>query len=275
MLESFGPFVDIVAKLQNVPTFDDLNQAKLDIPEFSQEDLREVAVGAKAALGGIAGAAVGTAGGIAAAGATTTIIGALGIASTGTAIASLNGVTATNAILAWLGGGSLAAGGGGMAVGSAVLGMATAGVAVLVAGAVIDFVGHKLDESAEELSRQVDEEEKEINEACDLLSDIRFTATKYSNSIKVVKGNYEDLLRQVSTIVNDGGKTDWKLFTDKEKLLFQNTVLLVGLLYKMCGVNLVIDDDGDGSADRVNRDGVNSAIDQSEDINRKIGEHDL
>ena len=55
-LESFGPFVDIVTKLQNVPTFDDLNQAKLDIPEFSQEDLREVAVGAKAALGGIAGA---------------------------------------------------------------------------------------------------------------------------------------------------------------------------------------------------------------------------
>ena len=85
-----------------------------------------------------------------------------------------------------------------------------------------------------------------------------------------------------------GGKTDWKLFTDKEKLLFQNTVLLVGLLYKMGGVNLVIDDDGDGSADRVNRDGINSAIDhrvnrdginsaidQSEDINRKIGEHDL
>lgn len=92
--------MDIVAKLQNVPTFDDLNQAKLDIPEFSQGDLRKVAVEAKAALGGIAGAAVGTAGGIAAAGATTTIIGALGTASTGTAIASLNGVAAANAILA-------------------------------------------------------------------------------------------------------------------------------------------------------------------------------
>lgn len=162
-----------------------------------------------------------------------------------------------------------------MAVGSAALRMATAGVAVLVAGAIIDFVGHKLDESAEELSRQVDEEEKEINEACDLLSDIRFTATKYSNSIKVVKGSYEVLLRQVSTIVNDEGKTDWKLFTGKDKLLFQNMVLLVGLLYKMCGVNLVINDDGDGSAVRVNHDGVNSAIDQSEDINKKIGEHDL
>ena len=43
----------------------------------------------------------------------------------------------------------------------------------------------------------------------------------------------------------------------------------------MCGVTLVIDDDGDESADRVNRDGVNSAIDQSEDINRKIGEYNL
>lgn len=265
VLEGFNPFVDLVAKLQNAPTFDELNQSKFDIPEFSQEDLREVAVGAKAALGGIAGAAVGTVGGIAAAGATTTIIGALGTASTGTAIASLNGVAATNAILAWLGGGSLAVGGGGMAVGSAVLGTATAGVAVLVAGVIIDFVGHKLDESAEELSKQVDEEEKEINEACDLLSDIRSTANKYINSIQTVKGKYDDLLGQVSSIVNVEGKTDWDLFTDEEKLLFQNTVLLVGLLYKMCGVNLVIDDDGDGSADRVNHQGIDEAVAQAEE----------
>lgn len=271
VLESFNPFVDLVAKLQNAPTFDELSQAKLDIPEFSQEDLREVAVGAKAALGGIAGAAVGTAGGIAAAGATTTIIGALGTASTGTAIASLNGVAATNAILAWLGGGSLAAGGGGMAVGSAVLGTATAGVAALVAGAIIDFVGHKLNESVEELSRQVEEEEKEINSACELLSDIRSTANKYASSMKTVKKRYDDLLGQVSETVNDEGKSDWNLFSDEEKLMFQSTVLLVGLLYKMCGVNLVIDDDGDGSADRVNHDGINSVIDQSVDTARKIG----
>ena len=76
---------------------------------------------------------------------------------------------------------------------------------------------------------------------------------------------------QVSETVNDEGKSDWNLFSDEEKLMFQSTVLLVGLLYKMCGVNLVIDDDGDGSADRVNHDGINSVIDQSVDTARKIG----
>ena len=158
-----------------------------------------------------------------------------------------------------------------MAVGSAVLGTATAGVAALVAGVIIDFVGHKLNESAEEFSRQVEEEEKEINSACELLSDIRSTANKYASSMKTVKKRYDDLLEQVSETINDEGKSDRNLFSDEEKLMLQNTVLLIGLLYKMCGVNLVIDDDGAGSADRVNHDGINSVIDQSVDTARKIG----
>lgn len=275
VLESFGAFVDIVSKLQNAPTFDELNQAKLDIPSFNQQELREVAIGAKAAIGGIAGAAVGTAGGIAAAGATTTIIGALGTASTGTAIVSLNGVAATNAILAWLGGGSLAVGGGGMAVGSAVLGTATAGVSVLVAGVIVNFVGQKIEGDAEELCRQVDEEEAEINRACDLLSEIRSSAIQYRNSIERVFDLYKLNLTNISEIVDGNGKTDWNSFSDDERLIFQNTVLLVGLLYKMCGVNLVIDDDGDGSADRVNHAGIDSAMDQAERVMGEAGERTM
>lgn len=273
VLESFEGFVDIVSCLQNAPTFDELNQAKLDIPDFDQQELREVAIGAKAAIGGVAGAAVGTAGGIAAAGATTTIIGALGTASTGTAIVSLNGVAATNAILAWLGGGSLAVGGGGMAVGSAVLGTATAGVSVLVAGVIVNFVGQKIEGDADELCRQVDEEEAEINRACDLLSEIRSSANKYRSSITRVYEMYKHCLSDVTVIVEEGNKTDWNSFTDGEKLVFQNTVLLVGLLYKMCGVNLVIDDDGDGSADRVNHDGIDSAMDQAGDVIEELEKH--
>ena len=70
----------------------------------------------------------------------------------------------------------------------------------------------------------------------------------------------------MTAIVEEDNKTDWNSFTDGEKLVFQNTVLLVGLLYKMCGVNLVIDDDGDGSADRVNRDGIDSAMGQADGV---------
>lgn len=266
VLESFDRFVDIVSKLQNAPTFDELNQSELDIPAFNQQQLREVAIGAKAAIGGVAGAAIGTAGGIAAAGATTTIIGAFGTASTGTAIVSLNGVAATNAILAWLGGGSLAVGGGGMAVGSAVLGTATAGVSVLVAGVIVSFVGQKLDGDANELVRQVDEEEKEIDRACELLDEIHSSANTYREALSKVFDVYLEHLAQVSSVVEEQARTDWDEFSDTEKLGFQNTVLLVGVLYKMCSINLLIDDDGDGSADRVNRQDMDGALDLASEV---------
>ena len=74
--------------------------------------LKKVSIGAGVLLGGLGGAAVGTAGGFAAAGATTSAVMALGTASTGTAIASLSGAAATNATLAALGGGAIAAGAG-------------------------------------------------------------------------------------------------------------------------------------------------------------------
>ena len=51
----------------------------------------------------------------------------------------------------------------------------------------------------------------------------------------------------METIVNYEGKTDWRDFSEKDKITTQNLVLLVGLLYKMCQVQLVLkDDDGDG-----------------------------
>lgn len=80
-------------------------------------------------------------------------------------------------------------------------------------------------------------------------------------------------MSDVTAIVEGDNKTDWNSFTDGEKLVFQNTVLLVGLLYKMCGVNLVIDDDGDGSADRVNHDGIDSAMDQAGDVIEELEKH--
>jgi len=70
--------------------------------------------------GAMAGAAVGGAATVMAAGpaAAMAIATTFGTASTGTAISALSGAAATNAALAWLGGGALAAGGGGMAAGA-------------------------------------------------------------------------------------------------------------------------------------------------------------
>lgn len=258
ILEGFDEFMDVVSELQNAPAFSDIDMIGFDLPPFDVEELRNVSICAKATLGGLAGAAAGTAGGIAAAGATTTLIGALGTASTGTAIASLNGVAATNAILAWLGGGSLAAGGGGMALGTAVLGTATAGAAVLVAGVIVNFVGCKLFDDADELANQVDEEEREVSRVCELLKRLKDASTTYRTSLEKVEDVYQSNLSASKRIVFEEGKKDWSRFTEREKLVLQNTVLLVGLLFKMCSISVVRDDDGDGSIDNANTDELDS-----------------
>lgn len=110
ILKSFDEFSDTIERIQNRPQFKEYTKDGVKLPAYGKETLKKVSVGAGVLLGGLGGAAVGAAGGFAAAGATTSAIMALGTASTGTAIASLSGVTATNATLAALGGGALAAG---------------------------------------------------------------------------------------------------------------------------------------------------------------------
>ena len=115
ILKSFETFSDVFEKIQNKPEFKQYQKNGVNIPKYDGEELKKVSIGAGVLLGGIGGAALGTAGGFAAAGATTAAVMALGTASTRTAIASLSGAAATNATLASIGGGAIAAGGGGNA----------------------------------------------------------------------------------------------------------------------------------------------------------------
>lgn len=256
VLESFGEFSEIVSKIQNAPEFATFNVPDTGLPSFNAEGLKEVSVVAKATLGGIAGAAAGTAGGFAAAGAATTIVATLGTASTGTAISTLSGVAAYNATLAALGGGAIAAGGGGMAAGAAVLSGTAAGAGLLVGGVIVNIVGRDLAKNAEELENQVAEEKESVDRACTLLDDISESAKRYQEVINTTRHEYAKHVGKISFIVKDLGKTDWNDFSEEERTTFENTVLLVGLLFKLCRTNLVIDDNGDGVTDRVNHEGI-------------------
>lgn len=139
ILSSFEQFSDLIEKIQGRPEFKKYDKDGIDLPKYEAEELKKISVGAGVLLGGVSGAAAGTAGGFAAAGATTSAVMALGTASTGTAISSLSGAAATNAALAALGGGAIgsSASAGGMALGSAVLGGATLGVGLLVGGIIL------------------------------------------------------------------------------------------------------------------------------------------
>lgn len=265
-IQGFEGFSDVIELIQNRPQFAELELNDFDLPDFDSDEFKKLFIGAKALLGGLSSAAAGVAGGVAASGATTAIVAAVGTASTGTAISTLSGAAATNAILAALGGGSLAAGGGGMALGTVVLSSAAGGAALLVGGIVVNVMGHKIAKDAEEFEKQIAQEKTNVDEACVLLEEIAAIADAYCRALAIVKQLYDEKLQQLKAIVVGQHKTDWSRFDEEERVLVQNVVLLVGMLYSMCKVNLVIDDDGDGITDRVNTSEVQAQLQKSSEL---------
>lgn len=265
ILNSFKDFSDTIEKINNRPQFKHIDVNGVELPEYDPEELEKVSVGAGVLLGGLGGAALGTAGGFAAAGATTAAVMALGTASTGTAIASLSGIAATNATLAALGGGAIAAGGGGIALGTTILGAATAGVGLLVGGMIFNITGSSLSSKADTAYSEMLSAEKEIDKLCDYLRDLQNTANRYERALNKVNDIYKTKLYALKALISSG-KTDWYQFTESEQLLTENTVLLVGLLYNMCKVKLVQQAEGDNKLNKINHADIDKSIGDSEII---------
>lgn len=266
ILHSFSEFSNVFEQIKNRPTFEAYSKNGVTLPKYDGEKIKEVSVGAGVLLGGLGGAGLGVAGGFAAAGATTTAVMALGTASTGTAISSLSGIAATNAIYALLGGGTLAAGGGGIAAGTAALSAATLGVGLLIGGVIFNFTGSKLSDKADEAWTQVKKAEKEINAICNYLADLRSTSNRYYETLSKVNEIYQRHLNGLKSIVSLLRHTDWNTFTLEEKDLTENTVLLVGLLYNMCKVELVIKSESENDINTINKAAVESSINNANTI---------
>lgn len=271
ILKSFEKFSSIFERIQNKPEFKAYRKGEVEIPPYSPEDLKAVYVGAGVLLGGLGGAALGTAGGFAAAGATTAAVMAFGTASTGTAIASLSGAAATNATLAALGGGALAVGGGGIALGTTILGATTLGMGILVGGIIFNLTGSKLSDKADEAMEQMEKAKKEIDAICAYLADLYQTEDKFEKALSAVDHVYQRHLEQLGNLVILNGKTDWKTYTDAEKTLTENTALLVGILFKMCKVQLVLASGDAASLNKVNHDEVDKSIHDANEFLNSTG----
>lgn len=213
----------------------------VSIPKFEGEEIKKASVGASVLVGGLSGAALGTAGGFAASGATTAAVMALGTASTGTAISALSGAAATNATLAALGGGSLAAGGGGIALGTTILGAATLGVGLLVGGVIFSCTGSKLSSKADEAWEQMISNERKINDICNYLYDLQRTAERYNATLLRMRSLYLKQLTKMRNIIESYSekRVNWHNLSMEEQLIIENMVLIVGVLYNMCKVKLV------------------------------------
>lgn len=274
IISTFEKFSDFFEKIHNRPSFAEINKGDAKISKFTPKDIKDAGVGASVLLGGLGGAGLGTAGGFAAAGGTTAAVMALGTASTGTAIASLSGAAATNATLAALGGGALAAGGGGVALGTAVLGGATLGVGLLIGGIIFNLAGSSVSDKADRAWNQMRENEEKINLICEYLGKLKTVANDFYTALSEVDDVYEGYLNRFVTVVDYRAsiskKVDWNDFNQEEKLITENTMLLVGLLYEMCKVQVVEKSDDENELNEINEADVKKQIKNAEKVLQEI-----
>lgn len=282
IVETFKRFSAAFEKIKNAPNFNKIVKDDVTLSSFTPQEIKKAAVGASVLLGGLGGAALGTAGGFAAAGGTTAAVMALGTASTGTAISALSGAAATNATLAALGGGSLAAGGGGMALGTAVLGGATLGVGLLIGGIIFSVAGSSVLEKADQAWNQMIENEKKINSICDYLKRLENIAKSFHSALSKVNDVYMKHLVGLESIIEEqetrkffltrlfSKKVNYNKFSTEQKKILENTVLLVSLLYEMCKVKLVEKNEDENELNKINENAVNYQIENSKNILSKI-----
>lgn len=265
IVASFKTFSDIIEQIQGRPDFN-IQLGGMDLPQYQFDELRKLSNGVVEILGGIT--ATGVAGSLAASG--VTAAAASGVASTGTAISSLSGAAATNATLAAIGGGSLASGGGGMALGSAILGGATLGAGLLVGGAIMNLTGSKLSDQADEAYRQASRTEEQVDKIVSYLKELTDVAESFELSLMEVEAQYKKRLARLDEIVNYYGKKNWSDFTGDEKELTKSTVLLVGMLNKMCKTKLVVENHAEDGINIVNKYEVRSVVSKADQVLGKV-----
>lgn len=239
ILSTFDRFSDYIEKIQGRPLF---RKIKIECPDFEELDVKELkkaSIGANVLLSGLGGAAAGTAGGFAAAGAVTSAVFALGTTSTGIAISELSGVAATNATLAAIGGGSLAAGGGGMALGSTVLGGMAAGIGIMFGGLVFEITGENLNKYADKAMAEAKNTEQNVSKIVEYYNKLIVTTDAFGRVMAKIANRYIYSFQNMINIIDSKDNYDWSNFSEKEKLVIENTILYVGLLYNICKVQLV------------------------------------
>ncbi|MCM1165918.1 MAG: hypothetical protein NC299_08435 [Lachnospiraceae bacterium] len=264
IIASFQRFLDAFEKVKNRPEIEEIDTKAANIPKISLSELKDASIGASALASSLASAAVGTAGGFAAYGGILSAALTFGTATTGTAISTLSGAAATNAAMAFLGGGALTAAGGlGVAGGTALLADAATGVGLLVGGFALGLAGGAMSSKADEAYSQACDAEEKADKACGYLHELQDYTNKYIISLNKVNTPYLSLLERFEEIVNT--KRDYNYFTASEKMLTENLVLLIGLLYSMCKVQLVLKSDNENDMNTVNKNGVDSAIQNADD----------
>ncbi len=147
-----------------------------------------------------------------------------------------------------------------MALGSTILGAATLGVGLLVGGVIFNATGSSLSNKADEAYAQMLRAEEEIERICSYMKNLSMVAGKYVKTLSQVNEIYKTHLQRLKYMVEVDHKTNWNDYTENERISTENTVLLVGLLYNMCKVELVLQARDEKEINTINYTEVDQSI---------------
>lgn len=243
IISTFERFSTAFEKIKNLPSFNEIKKDNVTLSVFTPQEVKDAAVGASVLLAGLGGAALGTAGGFAAAGGTTAAV---------------------------------------MALGTAVLGGATLGVGLLIGGIIFSVAGSNVSDKADKAWDKMMENEKKINSICDYLDKLENIAKSFHSALSKVNDVYMNHLVKLEAIIEEqkkrkffltrlfSKKVNYNKFSDEQKQITKNTILLVGLLYEMCKVQLVEKTENSSELNKINEETVINQIEQSEEALLKI-----
>jgi len=233
--KNFSVFIKAFERIHNKPEF--TREESVDFPEFDFNEIKNVSIVAADFLGATVGAIGGSALAAAATSGTTAAVMALGTASTGTKIAELSGAAATKAALG-----------------------------ALVEGIAMAYAGSVAQKHADKAKDEMQKNELIINDAISMQLQISKSATDMKRaSVELCNKIYKPLVLRMKALVDS--KCDWNTFSDDEKMLVENTVLIVQILHYLNNTPLykVTKLKSDGEIEEVvsNSDEVKSALNKA------------
>lgn len=232
----FNEFYETIKKIKNCNIIEgDAKEESIVLTKEELDNLKAISFEATELLNASVGSlGAGALTGIAVYGGTM----AIGTASTGAAIAGLSGVAATNATLAALGGGSIAAGGLGMAGGTAVLSGLVAAPALAIGGIFLAFKGNSSVEKALEIESEADDAVEKLGTSIVFVKDLKDTVDNVYKELFLLNKNFQEYLANLKEIVVS--KQDFSLFTQEERQVAQNLVLVVKILKNITTTDLLV-----------------------------------
>jgi hypothetical protein len=139
-------------------------------------------------------------------------------------------------------------------------------VGLLVGGLIFSAVGSSLSSKADDAWNQMLKAEKEIEKICSYMKELSSYSQKYQKILSIIQGVYNNHIEKLSQIIEHEGKHDWNIFTNEERKITENTVMLVQLLFQMCKVKIVLQSENSQEMNRVNTQEVDQMMVKSENI---------